>query len=1130
MENNFTDAVTGRLNHPDDIQKYFSGKSFMDWVNDPTNPLVYCLLTIDGKDFLIKNSFSTKLHQKTNQLDSFSITVPSDALDAFEDHVLDKSKYLLGKQITLNFKQYGAVQQSFFAIIDQVKDKRDATGYGKIVLKGKSPALLLHGGKRHRSFTDKTLLQIINKVCESYPPEAKIAVSEHYNTRNIVLPYIVQAGETDYEFLQRLAIKYGEYFYYNGEKLIFGNEVQPIIQIGEGLDLDYVDLKLKLKPQNFAYQTYNDASARSSEQSTDGFGRNSFQDKINPMQVVALNQAEKVFTQKPKMHYNLTNIGASADEELKDALYREKEKRQNVMTVKGRSRNPALRIGSRAEMSDINSRAMETYRILDIKHFHNGNEYYNTFTAIPDLFQAPYQDNKAIALGEEQPAKVIDNNDPEARGRVQVQFPWQQNDGERTPWLRLNTLHTGAGKGTNIIPEIGEEVLIAYESGNAEKPYVVGALYNGAESSGFHTAGNDLKVIKTRSGTKIIMNDAEGSIFIEDPSGNTYLMDGQGNIKVKAPKNMTFEAGKNMYLKAGKNMYTTVGMNKMEFTGANYSRTIGLNYISSVSGNSTSKIKGKSLTQSQSQLKIEAKQMDVAGFDNLFLHSDKAAKINSKGIVHVQGLDGTQQNNTPDNYSAIIEEKEAICIANVRPLPEWKGEFGCDYYQSGNSALGDEFDFSKIIGKYYNANDNIISEKLKSDLSLSFAKYYIKNCNQWYSYTPDGEGKYDLVHNFKSDPQYKSQDNSLETLQNQYIAFKYKKKKDDKETANCYAGYISLFPSDWKTDVPKSADLKLHFDFLTAEKPDEIIFKFDDKLLDGNSPVKISPSSISAPGEIANITVSSVERYLYSKLDEDFISIKIIAKKKQGEKNVETDAGEIRLMNPKRAKTLKILQMAVKTANDKYIELKSEVKSYTKKILNQCLIDPEFIEFTNQNNADGTPKKFLIDVSSKNPKRLLNAREISEGNWQINDEKGELGKLLLDNFLEKYPQYKSNEYFRLYVMDVDSVDNGAKENGYSSLGMNYCILFKSADKSTLPHEALHGLGLSHTFCSKSQFTFKALVTHNIMDYSDMKNDPVETVTNFNNKTPNAPSKFVPLEQYQLWFWQWLIASKTNTKV
>ncbi|KQT21511.1 hypothetical protein ASG22_15255 [Chryseobacterium sp. Leaf405] len=118
-------------------------------------------------------------------------------------------------------------------------------------------------------------------------------------------------------------------------------------------------------------------------------------------------------------------------------------------------------------------------------------------------------------------------------------------------------------------------MLVGFESNNAEKPFVMGTHYNGKETSGYHTAGNDKKAIHTRSGTKIILNDAEGSVFIDDPSGNTYLMDGQGNINVNAPKNMAFTAGENISMTAGMNITSSAGMNISETAGASHSSFAG---------------------------------------------------------------------------------------------------------------------------------------------------------------------------------------------------------------------------------------------------------------------------------------------------------------------------------------------------------------------------------------------------------------------------------------------------------------------------------------------------------------------------------------------------------------------------
>ncbi len=150
-----------------------------------------------------------------------------------------------------------------------------------------------------------------------------------------------------------------------------------------------------------------------------------------------------------------------------------------------------------------------------------------------------------------------------------------------------------------FIPEIGEEVLVGFEDNNAEKPFVFGAMYNGKEKSSYHTAGNDKKVIHSRSGTKIIMNDAEKSILIEDPSGNTWLMDGKGNISVNAPKNMTINVGENFDISVGKNMTTTVGKNMETQIGENMNTIIAnknnlqtKEYIQDVETNKTVNIGG----------------------------------------------------------------------------------------------------------------------------------------------------------------------------------------------------------------------------------------------------------------------------------------------------------------------------------------------------------------------------------------------------------------------------------------------------------------------------------------------------------------------------------------------------------
>lgn len=607
-----------------------TSRRFEDWLHDKTNPLVYCLLTLDGKEFIRKNSYTVELNQKTNDHDSFTIVVPDDALDTFKGYVMENSKNLLGKEIGITYWRFGTAQHYFRGIIGKIRNKKDeGGGYGDLHITGFAPSILLEIGKDCQSFEDKTLEQIVKQVTQEYPQEAKVEISSNklneYNKKP--LPYTVQYKESDYGFIKRLAIRHGEYFYYNGEKLIFGNTVQPILKLGENVDLIDVEFEMRMQAQDFTFTGYDTQSGAKIEKNSSSV-RSEF--KESPFQVIATNASKNVFKKKPKMHFNHTGIQNSSEGQLEEAVRLEKEKRENLMQVKGRSKTPELKIGGRAQLSDINGKAMETYRIIEIKHVYEPGDYYNEFVGIPDLFNAaPYIDTEAVPKGEEQPARVVDNNDPMGMGRIKVQFPWQEEKGQKTPWIRLIQPHSGAGKGFHFIPEIGEEVLIGHESQNAEKPFVMGTHYNGSETSSYHTSGNDKKVIHTRSGTKIILNDAEGSVFIEDPSGNTYLMDGQGNINVNAPKNFTVNAGENITMTAGMNITASAGMNIYETAGMNHSSFAGAMMMQNAVAD-YSLMAANIMEVAQGERKSKAKEMSESA-------ESKEVSVQGNNNWHTQG-------------------------------------------------------------------------------------------------------------------------------------------------------------------------------------------------------------------------------------------------------------------------------------------------------------------------------------------------------------------------------------------------------------------------------------------------------------------------------------------------------------
>jgi len=532
-------------------------RSFGEWLSDKENPMVYCLLSLDGEPFLSRNSYEVILEQKTNAHDTFSIIVPDDALDTYEGFVMENSKKLLGKKISLSYWQYGSENQVFSGIVTGLKNRKES-GYGKLVITGHSPSILLENGRADRSFEQLSLSQIVKEIGVNYPQEGKIHAEEQELNVRRVLPYTVQSQESDFGFIQRLATRYGEYFYYNGKELIFGNKAEPVLELSEGRELIELEFELGLKAQGFSGLVYDAEKGESIQHNAQEVQT---EWKENALQAVAVQASKQLFGNVPKSVFS----GSEKSQELEEMLLKEKENRESLIWVRGRSRDSRLKNGSRAKLTDINGRAMETYRIVEIRHYYNGDEYYNEFVGVSDVLHPPYQDSGAFPKSHEQ------------MGRVVVQMMWQEAGSEKTPWIRLLQPHSGSGKGFYFVPEIGEEVLVGFQGGNAEKPYVIGTQYNGKEKSGYADKENKIKAVHTRSGHKLVFTEDE-SILITDKSGNEILLDTKGsNITITAPETMTLNA-KNLNINVSQNMTTNVGNNMITNVTNDTTISIGGNH------------------------------------------------------------------------------------------------------------------------------------------------------------------------------------------------------------------------------------------------------------------------------------------------------------------------------------------------------------------------------------------------------------------------------------------------------------------------------------------------------------------------------------------------------------------------
>lgn len=136
------------------------------------------------------------------------------------------------------------------------------------------------------------------------------------------------------------------------------------------------------------------------------------------------------------------------------------------------------------------------------------------------------------------PALVTDIKDPDNQGRVKISLPWAADTGggRYEIWARLATFMAGHNRGSWFIPDVDDEVLVAFEHGDPRRPYVIGALWNGRDTppETMDGAGNNfLKVLRSRNGVKITLDDQDGQerFIVETPGGQTItLKDGPGSI------------------------------------------------------------------------------------------------------------------------------------------------------------------------------------------------------------------------------------------------------------------------------------------------------------------------------------------------------------------------------------------------------------------------------------------------------------------------------------------------------------------------------------------------------------------------------------------------------------------------
>jgi phage protein D len=534
--------------------------------------------------------------------DMFTIHLDDDTL-----HWIDFSLLQIGTLVEISGTPGGseengsATQLLTQGEITAIEPELMADTGSSLIIRGYDKSHRLYRGKKTRVFTQMSDSDIVQKIARECGLRANVdATSQVYD-------HVFQDYQTDMEFIQDRAERVGCFAYVRDGTLHFcqqpssGGQV-PVLEWGQNL-------------RNF--QARFTAAGQVSEVEVYGWDPKAKQAIIgkasSPNGTPTVdneshggNVAERAFNIASQDVVNNRPLWTQGEaDKLAQSVLDEKCHAffHGEGTCFG---NPAVRAGADIELKGIGERFSGIYRVSRAIHRYDLEGYITEFEisghradTLGQLLTCNGKKGYGVVVG-----IVTNAQDPDGLARVKVKYP-TISDQLESHWARLVTPMAGAGRGFEFIPEVNDEVLVAFEYDDINKPYVLGALWNGKdkppEASDAIVSGDgkvQKRVIHSRSGHTITFDDTGGgekisiidktkknlfeidsarnSMLIETSDGHRIVMEPEGiimesagTLTLKSTGNMEIQTQANMTTKStGNTEIKSTGMMKVQGTSA----------------------------------------------------------------------------------------------------------------------------------------------------------------------------------------------------------------------------------------------------------------------------------------------------------------------------------------------------------------------------------------------------------------------------------------------------------------------------------------------------------------------------------------------------------------------------------
>jgi phage protein D/phage baseplate assembly protein gpV len=533
-------------------------------------------ISVDGKQLEVADGqmISAMVDQDLDQPDMCVLQL------ANGNDWMAKNTFETGKELKLELQQGKDRQRMFIGEIVGVEPVYEEKNHVKLTVRAFDRVHRLTRSRKSRTFKQMKDSDIAMKIAKDY------GFGSDVEDTSVVHEHVYQHNQTDLEFLRIRASRINYELGVDDQKLYFkkqggptrpGASASPVkLQIGQGMHT--------FAPRVSAAKQVAKATIRGWDpaKKAEVVGVATRAD-VGPKTESPSNGGEaarKAFGSDDEMTFTLDYVTTVKEAEAIAKSLLEQQLLGYITAEALCDGSPALQPAALIEVTGA-EKFDGTYTVSSATHRFDRSGYRTTIKSRnsknPVSFAQSFSGSgggggAAAAGGTKFAVGIVTNNeDPEDHGRVKVKLPTHGDDIE-SDWARMISPMAGGGRGLFILPEVNDEVLVAFEGGGSNaKPIVLGSVWNGSDKAPLEAnkavSGGKVvqRVLKSRAGHTVLLDDTDGNekVHIEDSKGNKITfecasdkltIEFKGDIDIKSQKNINIEATGNMTLKATGNI------------------------------------------------------------------------------------------------------------------------------------------------------------------------------------------------------------------------------------------------------------------------------------------------------------------------------------------------------------------------------------------------------------------------------------------------------------------------------------------------------------------------------------------------------------------------------------------------